>query len=132
MSMSAFNSKMINHAKETELKERTFPGISKLRQDIRIQLDEFSTKQWMKRKKEKAFKTLKKTAKVIKACVKPGKNLSESSVGIMRPLPSIPASYVVYGIYFIVEIREFEHLKLSLYFDIFLFIDFILILFLIK
>nr|XP_047130717.1 uncharacterized protein LOC101241137 isoform X2 [Hydra vulgaris] len=96
MSTSVFNSKMSNHAKEAELKERTFPGILKLRQEIQTQLDEFVTKQWMKRKKENAFKSLKKKANVIKAFIKPGKSTTETRDIVTRALPSISVEHSNY------------------------------------
>ena len=69
MSTKAYISKMTHHEKEAKLKEKNFPGFAKYRKQLRDALDDFSAREWAKRKKKKTVKRLKAAANAVKGAV---------------------------------------------------------------
>lgn len=70
MSKKMFLSKIKHHEKESELKEKNFPGFSNYREKLRIALDEFSAREWAKKSKRKTVKKFKTVVGAIKGATK--------------------------------------------------------------
>jgi len=82
MSNQTLKSKLKHHKKEQELKNKTFVGFTNYRKRLNEALNEFSTREWAKRKGKRAGKKFKHAAGLVKDAVKlacPPKRESSSS-----------------------------------------------------
>lgn len=69
LSNQTFKNKLKHHTKEKEMKEKTFLGFTHYREKINNAIDEFSAREWAKKKGKKAGRKLKAAAEAIKGAV---------------------------------------------------------------
>ena len=65
-----FKSKLKHHKKEQEFKNKTFVGFTNYRKKLNEAINEFSTREWAKRKGKRAGKKFKQAAGLVKDAVK--------------------------------------------------------------